>query len=204
MPIALLFVFLAVTIVLIAVVMIAPGITGTRGGKVLAFLALFVLPMTMGFFGATEHMERSKQTSFCLSCHIMQPYGKSLYVDDPSYLPAAHFQNARIPRDQACYTCHTNYAIYGTMHDKLRGLKHAYKYYIGTPAKPIKLYEPFNNRECLHCHLGARSFEQGVVHNADPETMAAIKSNKLSCTSSGCHEVVHNVAGLDKVKYWKP
>ena len=204
MPIALLFVFLAVTIALIAVVMIAPGITGTRGGKVLAFLALFVLPMTMGFFGATEHMERSKQTSFCLSCHIMQPYGKSLYVDDASYLPAAHFQNARIPRDQACYTCHTNYAIYGTMHDKLRGLKHAYKYYIGTPAKPIKLYEPFNNRECLHCHLGARSFEQGVVHNADPETMAAIKSNKLSCTSSGCHEVVHNVAGLDKVKYWKP
>lgn len=204
MPIALLFVCLVLTIVLVLVVIIAPGITGGKAGKILAFMALFVLPVTMGFFGATEHMEHSKQTSFCLSCHIMQPYGKSLYVDDPSYLPATHFQNARIPRDQACYTCHTNYTIYGTLHDKLRGLKHAYKYYVGTPATPIKLYEPFNNRECLHCHLGARSFEQGVVHNADPETMAAIKSNKLSCTSSGCHEVVHNVTELDKVKYWKP
>ena len=204
MPIALLFVCLIATMVLITVVIIAPGVTGSKTGKILAFVALFALPVTMGFFGVTEHMERSKQTSFCLSCHIMQPYGRSLYVDDPSYLPASHFQNARIPRDQACYTCHTNYTIYGTLHDKLRGLKHAYKYYVGTPATPIKLYEPFNNRECLHCHLGARSFEQGVVHNADPETMAAIKSNKLSCVSSGCHEVVHNVAGLDKVKYWKP
>jgi len=203
-PIAFVLISLAVTIVMIAVIIVAPGITATRGGKILAFLVLFILPVTMAFFGTAEHLDRSKQTSFCLSCHIMQPYGKSLYVDDPSYLPAAHFQNARIPRDNACYTCHTNYAIYGTAHDKLRGLKHAYKYYLGTPANPIRLYEPFNNRECLHCHLGARSFEQGVVHNADQETMLAIKSNKLSCTSSGCHDVIHNVAQLDKLKYWKP
>jgi hypothetical protein len=25
----------------------------------------------------------------------------------------------------------------------------------------IRLYDPYNNRECLHCHLGARSFEEG-------------------------------------------
>ena len=204
MPTAILLACLAVTIVLIAVIIAAPGITANRGGKILAFVVLFLLPVAMGFLGTTEHVERSKQTSFCLSCHVMQPYGKSLYVDDPSYLPAAHFQNARIPRDQACYTCHTNYTIYGTFHDKLRGLKHAYKYYVGTPANPIRLYEPFNNRECLHCHLGARSFEQSAVHTADPETMSAIKSNKLSCMSSGCHETVHNVSQLDKVKYWKP
>lgn len=204
MPTAFLLVSVAVTVVLIAMVMAAPGITVSRGGKILVFLVLFILPVTMGLWGMSEHMERSKQTSFCLSCHVMQPYGKSLYMDDPSYLPAAHFQNARIPRDHACYTCHTNYTIYGTLHDKLRGLKHAYKYYVRTPAKPIKLYEPFHNRECLHCHLGARSFEQGAVHNADPETMPAIKSNKLSCMSSGCHEAVHNVSELDKVKYWKP
>jgi cytochrome c-type protein NapC len=203
-PIAFLLISLAVIILMIAVIIVAPGITAARGGKILAFLVFFILPVTMAFFGTAEHLERSKQTSFCLSCHTMQPYGKSLYVDDPSYLPAAHFQNARIPRDNACYTCHTNYTIYGTLRDKLRGLKHAYKYYAGTPANPIRLYEPFNNRECLHCHLGARSFEQGVVHNADQETMLAIKSNKISCMSSGCHDVIHNVAQLDKLKYWKP
>src|SRR5260370_11881764 len=177
LPTVVLLICIALTVFLIAVVIAVPGITVSRGGKILAFLVLFILPVTMGLFGMSEHMERSKQTSFCLSCHVMQPYGKSLYVDDPSYLSAAHFQNARIPPDHACYTCHTNYTIYGTMHDKLRDLKHADKYYVATPANPIKLYEPFNNRECLHCHQGARSFEQGAVHNADSETMQAIKSN---------------------------
>lgn len=66
------------------------------------------------------------------------------------------------------------------------------------------LYTPYNNRECLHCHLGARSFEQGAVHTADPQTMPDIKSNKLSCVSSGCHDMVHNVSQLDHVKFWKP
>lgn len=204
MPTAVVLILVALAALFVIVIVLRPEITMARGGKVLAFLALFILPGVAGLMGFEGHMERSKQTSFCLSCHVMEPYGKSLYVDDSSYLPAAHFQNARIPRDQACYTCHTNYTIYGTFHDKMRGLVHAYKYYIGHPAEPIHLYQPFNNRECLHCHLGARSFEQGAVHNADAQTMADIKSNKLSCVSSGCHDIVHNVSQLDKVKYWKP
>ena len=54
----------------------------------------------------------------------------------------------------------------------------------------------------LHCHLGARSFEQGAVHNADPDTLPAVKTNEVSCISSGCHDVVHNLRQLDKVKFW--
>ena len=107
----------------------------------------------------------------------------------------AHFQNHRVPPDEACYTCHTNYAMFGGIRAKLGGLKHIYVYYLGTPPAPenIKLYEPYNNRECLHCHEGARSFEAGAVHNADPDLLPAVKANKISCISSGCHEVVHNV-----------
>jgi hypothetical protein len=60
-----------------------------------------------------------------------------------------------------------------------------------------------NNSECLHCHLGARSFEEGAVHTADPDLLPAVKANKLSCLSSGCHEVVHNVGSLNNVKFWK-
>jgi len=150
-----------------------------------------------------DHIERSKQTQFCLSCHIMEPYGRSLRVDDASYIPAAHFQNNRVPRDEACYTCHADYTLYtGGIKSKIRGLHHIYAQYIGTPQQPIKLYHPFNNRECLHCHLGARSFEQGAVHNADPDLLPAVKANKLSCVSSGCHEVVHNAATLAKAKMW--
>jgi cytochrome c-type protein NapC len=177
-----------------------PSLTASRAGKQLAFVILFVLPVVVASMGAAEHMRRSEQTEFCLSCHIMAPYGRSLYIDDPAHVPAAHFQNARIPRDEACYTCHTDYAMYGTISAKLRGLHHVYVQYLGTPSTPIHLYVPYNNRECLHCHDGARSFEEGATHMA---IMADIKSNQISCLSSGCHENVHDQAHLSQMKFWQ-
>ena len=62
----------------------------------------------------------------------MEAYGKSLRIDDPSYIPASHFQNNRIPRNEACYTCHTNYAMFGGVKAKIGGLKHLAIYYFGT------------------------------------------------------------------------
>src|SRR5713101_6088517 len=200
----LLLLLIGVSAVLIGVLVFRPDVTRTRRGKILAFCLLFILPMVCAGMGTSYQIERSKRTEFCLSCHEMEPFGKSLRVDDPSYLAAAHFQNHRVPADEACYTCHTNYAMFGSFKAKMAGLRHVYVYYLTKPPAPenIKLHEPFNNRECLHCHLGARSFEQGAVHNADPDLLPAIKANKTSCISSGCHEVVHNVGSLSKVKMW--
>ena len=189
---------------LIGVLVARPGITATRGGKMIAFLVLFFLPILSGAIGISSEMERSKTSSFCLSCHTMESYGKSLYVDDPNHIPAAHFQNHRVPSGEACYTCHTDYAMFGTLKVKLDGLRHVYIYYLGTPPAPenIKLYKPYNNRERLHCHQGARSFEEGATHTADPATLPAIKSNNLSCLSSGCHDVVHDISHLKEAKFW--
>jgi nitrate/TMAO reductase-like tetraheme cytochrome c subunit len=202
MPTVVVSVVLLITLGIALVVVARPGLTGSRGGKILAFLGLFIFPVFSGLLGFDNHIERSKRTQFCLSCHIMEPYGKSLRVDDKSYIPAAHFQNNRIPRDEACYTCHTDYTLYtGGIKAKFRGLHHIYVQYLGSPQQPIKLYQPFNNRECLHCHLGARSFEEGTTHSA---VMDDIKNNQLSCVSSGCHDMVHNIARIDHVKYWSP
>jgi len=189
---------------LVAVVTLRPGTTATQGGRILAFIVLFLFPLFTLGMGVSAEIERSKSTKFCLSCHLMEPFGQSLKVDDPTYLAAAHFQNHRVSADEACYTCHTNYAMFGTFKAKLAGLRHVYVFYLTTPPAPeaIRLSEPFNNRECLHCHLGARSFEQGATHNADPETLPAVKANKLSCISSGCHETVHNIAHLKEQKMW--
>jgi hypothetical protein len=93
--------------------------------------------------------------------------------------------------------------MFGGLRAKLHGLKHVYIHYLRTPPTTIKLYDPFNNRECLHCHLGARSFEEGPVHTADPELLPAVKANKISCLTSGCHDAVHNVSDLDKQKFWQ-
>jgi len=192
------------SIALIGILIARPGITASSGGKIMAFLLLFCLPILCAAMGVSSELERSKTTKFCLSCHIMERHGQSLRVDDPSYLAAAHFQNHRVPADEACYTCHTNYAMFGSFKAKLAGLRHVYVYYLTKPPAPenIRLHEPYNNRGCLHCHVGARSFEQGAVHNAVPDLLADVKANKVSCISSGCHDTVHKVATLSNVKMW--
>jgi len=150
-------------------------------------------------------MEQAQSTSFCLSCHVMTDYGRSLQVDDPSYLAARHFQNNRVPPDRACYTCHTDYAMFGGIKSKVRGVRHLWIQYLGTIPKPedIKLYTPYNNRECLHCHLGARRFEEASAHQKKPELLPAVKSGKTSCLSSGCHDIIHDVGTLKDVPLWK-
>src|ERR1700687_1497998 len=121
---------IVLSILLAFIFVVPPSVTTTRGGKILAFVVLFILPVLCAAMGTSQHIENSKQTQFCLSCHVMEPYGKSLLVDDPAYVPAAHFQNHRIPVDEACYTCHTDYALYGGFQAKLRGLRHIYVQYL--------------------------------------------------------------------------
>ena len=133
---------LAVTAVLALLVGFRARLSRSREGKILAFLALLVLPVLSVWGGFSEHMERATSTSFCLSCHVMNDFGRSLHVDDQGYVPAAHFQNNLVPRDHACYTCHTDYTMFGTVNAKIRGLRHLYVQYLGRIPKPekIKLY----------------------------------------------------------------
>ncbi len=105
-------VFVGATALLAVLVAMRTGITHGRGGKITAFFALFLLPALSLWAGYSSQMEHATSTKFCLSCHVMEDFGRSLYVDDPSYIPAAHFQNNRVPRDHACYTCHTDYTLF--------------------------------------------------------------------------------------------
>jgi len=171
----------------------------------LAFVTLCVLPVLAMWAGVNEHLERSTSTQFCLSCHVMANFGKSLYVDDRSYIPARHFQNNFVPRGHACFTCHTDYTLFGDYKAKWRGVHHVLVQYLGTVPKPedIKLYTPYNNRECLHCHAGARAYEEASSHHKTPDMLALAGANRLSCTSSGCHDIVHDVGTLDGATFWK-
>jgi cytochrome c-type protein NapC len=205
MPASIVTVFIAITAATVLLVGFRAHWTRSREGKILAFIVLCVLPLASMWGGFSEQMERAESTQFCLSCHVMTNFGRSLYVDDPSYIPALHFQNNRVPRDSACYTCHTDYAMFGTVRAKLRGLRHLEVQYFGTIPKPeeIKLYTPYNNRECLHCHLGARRFEEGSGHHKTPDLLQSVKSGQRSCLSSGCHDIVHEVGSLKDAAFWK-
>lgn len=191
-------VIILLSIALIALLLIRPSITAAQGGKIVAFIAFFILPAVATVLGASIHLENSTSTTFCLSCHVMEDHGRSLYIDDPSYLPAAHFQNNRIPKEQACFTCHTDYTMFGDVNAKLRGLQHLYVYYLKGAPEKLALYEPFKNRECLHCHATARSYIETSPHKEMRDQLA---SDEMSCLT--CHTKVHDVANLDKTKKWK-
>jgi nitrate/TMAO reductase-like tetraheme cytochrome c subunit len=198
--------FTAIVAVLGVLMAMRPELTLARGGKIFAFVALCILPVVSVWAGLNAQIERSTSTQFCLSCHVMANFGKSLFVDDKSYLPAAHFQNNFVPRDHACFTCHTDYTMFGDYKAKWRGLHHVWVQYLGTVPKPedIKLYTAFNNRECLHCHAGARSYEEASPHHKNPDMLAQAASNQLSCMSSGCHDIVHEVGDIAEAPVWKP
>jgi nitrate/TMAO reductase-like tetraheme cytochrome c subunit len=121
-----LIVLIVLSVVLAGIFLARPTITAGPTGKILAFLGLFILPALCIAGGMSAHMQRSEQTQFCISCHSMDPYGRSLYVDDPKYIPASHFQNHPVPVDQACYACHADYTIFGPLRDKLRGVTRIY------------------------------------------------------------------------------
>lgn len=187
-----------ITIALIVITLLKPSITADVGGKILIFFSFFILPIAAVAIGTSLQLENSKTTQFCQSCHVMEPYVKSLYVDSGDYIPASHFQNNRLPRESACYTCHTTYTMFGGLQGKIRGLRHLYVNYMGKVPEKIVLYSPYENRECLYCHDGARSFEENVIHTGIRDVLQA---NKISCLS--CHNLVHNVDKLEGLKLWE-
>jgi cytochrome c-type protein NapC len=191
------------SIALAAIFLIRPSVTSGSGWKMVAFLGLCVLPALCLVGGVNTHVQRSEQTTFCISCHVMVPYGKSLYIDDPAHIPAQHFQNHRVPADMACISCHADYTLYGPLNDKIRGLTRIYFQYVGKTPDPASITVPggFKNAQCLYCHLGARSFEENPVHSA---LMDSLKSNGMSCLTSGCHDMTHDIANLSRQKFWSP
>ncbi|MFO0654741.1 MAG: hypothetical protein U0787_06645, partial [Polyangia bacterium] len=113
-------------------------------------------------------------------------------------------QGGRIPREQACFSCHTTYTMYGGLQAKLRGVKHVLVNYFGKIPDKLALYEPYNNRECLHCHEGARRYLKGETHSAEPGRMEKMRRNELSCVSKDCHDTVHLTSEVDSIPLWKP
>ena len=191
------------TIMLACIFLLRPSVITGSGWRIVAFIALGVLPALCIVGGMSTHVQRSEQTTFCISCHVMVPFGRSLYIDDAKHIPAQHFQNHRVPANMACISCHADYTLYGPLFDKLRGLKRVYFQYASMPPDPASIRIPggFKNAQCLHCHLGARDFEENPVHSA---LMDSLKSNQLSCLTSGCHDTAHDVANLNHEKLWSP
>lgn len=193
----LLVLLLGLSALLALLILTKPSLAHGAGGRLLAFVSLFLLPGVALALGGLVHLETTKSTEFCLSCHVMEPYGASLHADSTDMLPAVHFQNHLVDREHACYSCHTDYTMYGDVTAKVRGVKHLWVNYVGTTPAKIELYTPYKNRECLGCHGGSRSFEGNEMH---VDVRQELAKEETSCLE--CHDQVHNAAEVANLPRW--
>lgn len=183
---------------LLAVIAATTGpLISHRNGRWLLLFALAIVPLVLSGATLTVGMHESTRTSFCMGCHEMEPYGKSLFVDKPEALSAMHYQKRLVDRDSACFTCHTDYAMFGNAKAKLNGLRHVWVHYLGTVPKKIELYQPYPNSNCLHCHDDSRLFLEKPAHVKQQE---ALLQGTVSCTS--CHSIVHDLEAAKTGPFW--
>lgn len=172
---------------------------GSRKGRLVLGLGVVLLPLTISGGGVAVGVQRSSETAFCVSCHSMEAYGKSLFVDGGDSLAAAHYQQRLVPRETACFVCHTNYAMFGDVKAKMNGLLHVWVHYTGQTPDNIELYEPYPNHNCLYCHDDARGFLEIAEHR---EQASALRRDERSCLF--CHDVAHDREGVLEGRFWSP
>jgi cytochrome c-type protein NapC len=174
-------------------------LAATVWGRLALLVAAALLPVSVSLANLGSGVAESSRTRFCLRCHEMQQHGRSLFVENPRALAAVHWQNRFVDRDTACYACHTDYALFGDVKAKANGLRHVWVHYLGTIPDRFALYQPYSNRNCLHCHEDARRFTESPSHRP---VMPRLSSGETSCLT--CHNVAHD---MDKVRggvLWQP
>lgn len=154
--------------------------------KWLLLIGLFILPIFSTYIAGNIALEEAKSVDTCNSCHVMEPYIRDMVENvNLTTLTSKHYLNRWINANQ-CYTCHTNYGVYGDIEAKLAGARHTYKYYTGTYETPIKLVGTYQNSICLFCHRETIGFKGVAVHSA---IMEDLTKNTVLCVN--CHAPVH-------------
>lgn len=162
--------------------------------------AMICIYSALGFtLSGGEALHEMSEVKFCLRCHVMEAHGKTLQIDDNEVLSAVHYQNNYVPKATACFTCHSDYGMFGTFKAKLNGLRHMMVYYTGAAPDPknLKTYSPYNIENCLRCHAESKRFLAKKGHNKNPGMIANILSGQKGCLVSGCHDMAHGV-GIDR------
>lgn len=186
-----------------AVLTIAAAIVGmgllmvglVRGRLPVAFAAAgMFLPIGAYALGTYFMLEGSKHTTFCASCHIMTPIFMSLKSDDHS-LASTHYVRGLVPHEEACYTCHSGYGIWGGVDAKMGGIMHMVRTVTGSYELPIKLRGTFDIDSCLGCHAAAPAFRKVAAHQNE-ELQKQLLAHEISCTGL-CHPAAHPASALN-------
>jgi hypothetical protein len=107
----------------------------------------------------------------------MTPIVASLQKEGDS-LAATHYQRGLVSHEQACFTCHSGYGIWGTLDAKLAGVRHMLKTATRSYTFPIEHHGPFDIDSCLNCHARAATFRAVDAHQ-DPTPGGASARDEL-------------------------
>lgn len=153
--------------------------------KLMAFLALVVVPGAT--VGVTNYhlFEGVKDVDSCARCHVMRPMVNDMRDPASGTLAARHFKNNWIANKQ-CYECHTDYGLAGTMEAKMDGYRHLARYTTGMYDEPITFRGVYQNGNCLSCHADTAKFEAVQSHQTARDRLEA---STLSCLN--CHGQAH-------------
>ena len=180
--------FALLNLLLLAAVWISLRRRGvTTISKAFLFGSILVLPVIVVFLATAHGMSESMTVEACGQCHAMDGHVADLKDPKSDSLAAAHFKNRYI-QENHCYTCHSDYGMFGSVSAKLEGLGHVIHNTTGHYPKPIKIAKPYSNVRCLNCHAGSQKFL--ATHEA--EELPKLAANVDSCLD--CHGPAHTPA----------
>jgi len=166
--------------------------TGRRANSLLV-VGVILLPSFSVATGLVLVFTRAERVEFCASCHgVMQDYVDDMSNSEGTGLAAIHFAEQYIPSNQ-CYECHTSFGLFGTVKAKVHGVEEVLRYYSGRYSKPLEMWQPYSNADCLKCHARSRTWLKVDAHTAD-DAKVDLFVDRVSCMD--CHEPGHRVAAL--------
>jgi hypothetical protein len=174
---------------LVAAAICVIGLVRGRLGETLFVTGVAFLPALAFALSDVVLMERSTQTEFCTSCHLMQPVHDST-VDENDSLASIHVTRGAVPTATSCYTCHSGYGMWGTLDAKLAGTRHMLHTVLGSYELPLKHHGTYNIDSCLSCHAESSRFRSGDAQAAHLAVEESLLAGEMTCTGM-CHPAAH-------------
>ena len=152
----------------------------TTASKALLLGAIVVLPAIVVFLATAHGMQESMTVNACGDCHAMESHVADLRNPASDSLAAVHYKNRYIQTNQ-CYTCHSDYGMFGTMSAKLDGLRPRLLQHDGQLSEADQDQEPVLESADVSPATAARRISSPSTKRSRSPNLMADKDSCLDC-----------------------
>ena len=160
--------------------------------RLLLFIGVCCIPFPAMLMSTAVGLEQSKAIGFCNSCHLMGAFVQDMQDPQSRSLSAVHFRNRYI-QEEHCYSCHTDYGLFGTFEAKVGGLRHVWSEAVGSTRRVVRPKTNYRFTICLNCHGQSSKFIERKEHAGVVQKTLAGES---ACTE--CHHKSHPGSGGER------